>query len=244
MGGVYAVDVEGGVGLGVAQSLRLGQHVRELAAGLTHRGQDEVAGAVEDTVDAQDPVGRQTLAQGFDDRDAARDRSLEAELGRSAFGERGEFGAVMGEHRLIGRDHGLAEPECRARQLQRRPVAAADQLADEIDLGVHRQRAGVVVPAHTSQIDVAGSPAVAGTDGGHGQRSPGTVGQERCPVMQQPERAGADGAKSGDADSQPIRHAQATASAAAPLSCRARNVRMLRTACRSRCRFSTSARRT
>ena len=60
--GVDAVDVEGGVGLGVAQALRLGQHVGELAPGLAHRGQDEVAGAVEDAVDAQDPVGHQPLA--------------------------------------------------------------------------------------------------------------------------------------------------------------------------------------
>ena len=35
--GVDAVDVEGGVGLGVAQRLRLGQHVGEVAAGLAHR---------------------------------------------------------------------------------------------------------------------------------------------------------------------------------------------------------------
>ena len=61
--GVDAVDVEGGIGLGVAQALRLGQHVGELAPGLAHGGQDEIAGAVEDAVDAQDPIGHQALAQ-------------------------------------------------------------------------------------------------------------------------------------------------------------------------------------
>ena len=85
--GVDAVDVEGGVGLGVAQGLRLGQHVGELAAGLAHRGQDEIAGAVEDAEDALDPIGRQPLAQRLDDRDAAGDGGLEAELGAGALGD-------------------------------------------------------------------------------------------------------------------------------------------------------------
>ena len=67
------------VGLGVAQRLRLGQHVGEVAAGLAHRGQDVVAGAVEDAVDARDPVGGEPLAQRLDDRDAAGDRRLEGE---------------------------------------------------------------------------------------------------------------------------------------------------------------------
>ena len=48
-------------------------------AGLAHRGQDVVAGAVEDAVDAADPVAGQALAQRLDDRDAAGHRGLEAE---------------------------------------------------------------------------------------------------------------------------------------------------------------------
>ena len=61
--------------------LRLGEHVGELAPGLAHRGQDEVAGAVEDAVDPR--LGcRPALAQRLDDRDAARDRGLERQRRR------------------------------------------------------------------------------------------------------------------------------------------------------------------
>ena len=43
-----------GIGLGKAQRLRLGEHVGEVAAFGFHLGQDEIAGAVEDAVDAVD----------------------------------------------------------------------------------------------------------------------------------------------------------------------------------------------
>jgi hypothetical protein len=51
--GIDAVDVEAGIGLGVARRLRLGQHDVEVAAGLAHGAQDVVAGAVEDAVEAR-----------------------------------------------------------------------------------------------------------------------------------------------------------------------------------------------
>ena len=54
-------DVGGGIGLRVAELLRLLQHGVEIArlAGshrLVHRGHDVVAGAVQDAVDAADPI--------------------------------------------------------------------------------------------------------------------------------------------------------------------------------------------
>ena len=76
---IDAVDVEARIGLRVAQRLRLGKHRRELAAGFAHRGQDVVAGAVEDAEDAAAPVADQPLAQRLDDRDAAGDRRLVSE---------------------------------------------------------------------------------------------------------------------------------------------------------------------
>ncbi len=52
VGGVDAVDVEARIGLGIAELLRLGQHLGEFAPALAHRRQDVVRGAVEDAVDA------------------------------------------------------------------------------------------------------------------------------------------------------------------------------------------------
>ena len=56
VGGVDAVDVEARISLGVARRLRFAQHDVEIAAGLAHRRQDVIAGAVEDAVEPAHPV--------------------------------------------------------------------------------------------------------------------------------------------------------------------------------------------
>ena len=50
--GIEAADVEGRIGLGIAQLLRLLQHIAERAVLVGHGREDEIAGAVEDAVDA------------------------------------------------------------------------------------------------------------------------------------------------------------------------------------------------
>ena len=72
--GVAAVDVLGGVGLGVAEPLGLGQRVVERHPGARHLGEDEVGGAVDDPVDAVDRGPRQRLLEHADHRDDARPR--------------------------------------------------------------------------------------------------------------------------------------------------------------------------
>ena len=71
MGGVVAIDVEAVVGFRVTFLLGFGQGFRELQAALVHPGQDVIACAVDDSVDRDDPVGHQPLAQRADDRDSA-----------------------------------------------------------------------------------------------------------------------------------------------------------------------------
>ena len=51
------------IGLGIAKRLRIGQHVGEFAPSLAHRGQDIIAGAVQNAGDPADPVAGQTFAQ-------------------------------------------------------------------------------------------------------------------------------------------------------------------------------------
>ena len=101
MRGIDAVDVEARIGLGITQLLRLFQHLAEIAAAVTHLRQDVIAGAVQDAVDALDPVRREALAQRFQDRDAARHRRLEGERDVIFRREPGELVAVMRQHRLV-----------------------------------------------------------------------------------------------------------------------------------------------
>ena len=77
MCGVDAFDVEGRIGLRVAQALRVFQHLIEPGTLFAHLGQDEVAGAVDDAGDPLDAVGGQAFAQRLDDRDAAGHGGLE-----------------------------------------------------------------------------------------------------------------------------------------------------------------------
>jgi hypothetical protein len=132
--GVHAFDVEGRVGLGVAQALRLFQHHVEVQPLVAHLGQDEVGGAVDDAGDPLDAVGRQALAQRLDDRDAAGHGGLEGH--HHALGVRGEdLGAMHGQQRLVGGDHVLAGGNGFHHQ-RAGDAVAADQLDDDVDVGV------------------------------------------------------------------------------------------------------------
>ena len=120
--GIDAVDVERRIGFGVAQLLRIGEHLGELAAALAHLRQDVVAGAVEDAGDAADAVRGQPLAQRLDHRNAAGHRRLERQRHAALLGRGGERGAMHREHRLVGGDHRLAGGQRRLHQGTRRPI--------------------------------------------------------------------------------------------------------------------------
>src|SRR4030081_1760484 len=75
--GVVTVDVEGRVGLRVTEALGVLQTFGERQAFLFHPGQDVVAGAVEDAVDAVDVGAGKAFAQGLYHRDRRTDGGLE-----------------------------------------------------------------------------------------------------------------------------------------------------------------------
>ena len=72
MRGVVALDVEARIGLGVAEALGGRETFGEGEVLLLHPGQDVVAGAVQDAVDAGDRVAGERLAEGLDDRECRR----------------------------------------------------------------------------------------------------------------------------------------------------------------------------
>ena len=133
--GVDAFDVEGRVGLGITQALRLLQHVGEVQPLAAHLRQDEVRRAVDDAGDPFDAVGGEALAQRLDDRDAPGHRRLECDdhALRACGGE--DLAAVHREQRLVGRDHVLAGGDGLEHQGLGDAVAA-DQLDDDVDRGV------------------------------------------------------------------------------------------------------------
>ena len=128
---VLAVDVLGGVGLGVAQRLGLGQRVVVGGAGLRHAREDEVRRPVDDPVQAVDVGAGQRLLQHADDGHHAGHRGLEAQL-HAVLARRGpQLLAVLGEQLLVGGDDVLAGRH-RAQDVVARRVQAAHELDDEV----------------------------------------------------------------------------------------------------------------
>ena len=147
MGRVLAADVEARVGLGVAQMLGRLQAIGKGKTILLHVGQDVVAGAVEDAVDAADGVAGKRLAQCLDDRDATRRCGLEIEADTRLLGGARQFEAVFGKERLVGRHHMLAGANCRLDRVTGGAVRAADQLNEKVVAGIPRQRHRIVEPS-------------------------------------------------------------------------------------------------
>src|SRR5665648_1280017 len=132
---VLAADVLGGVGLGVAEPLRFLEHVVVLGARLGHGAEHVVRGAVDDAEDRLDPGGHQRLAEDLDDGHGADGAGLEAEMHVGALRGREQLGAVLRQQLLVGGHHVLAGAQRAELEVERR-ADAADELHDDVDLGV------------------------------------------------------------------------------------------------------------
>src|SRR5690606_15903689 len=111
------------------------EHVPEGPALLAHLAEDEVAGAVDDAGQPVDAVGRQTFADRLDDRDAAGNRRFEGDDHALLAGTGEDLVAMHGDQRLVGGNHVLAVVDGLEYQFLGQGVAA-DQLDDDVDLGV------------------------------------------------------------------------------------------------------------
>ena len=203
---VETADVEGGIGFRVAELLRLAEALREGQTPRFHSGQDVVAGAVQDAIDALDGIAGQSLAQGFDDRNAARDRRLEGKRDALFLGERGEPHAVLGEQRLVGGDEGFARAESGFRRRKRGALLAPDQFDEKIDAGRPCQSHAIVEPGEAGEIDPPLLLPLAGRDSGYRDLPAGPAPERLGLPAEQRYNRGSNGAKTGNSDAQGRRH--------------------------------------
>ena len=200
--GIEATDVEGRVGFGVTQLLRVGEAFGKADALVAHAGQDVIAGAVHDPVDAGDAGRAETLAQSLDDRDAAGDCSLEAKLGIVFLGKAGKRHAVAGKQGLVGGDDRAADLQRSAHRRKRWAILAADQLDEQVDAVGFGERHRIVEPLERRRVD----PAIAGAgpraDGSDDDRPADLAGEFSAVLLQDAHERRADIAKTGDADAQ------------------------------------------
>ena len=80
VGGIVALHVVGGVGLGVAVLLGFPQGLTEVGAVVGHTGEDVVGGAVDDGSDGANVVGQQLVHQAPNDGDAPADAGLKKQV--------------------------------------------------------------------------------------------------------------------------------------------------------------------
>ncbi len=151
--GIDAFDVEGRIGFGVTQRLRLGEHVFEGAAFLTHFGEDEVASAVDDPRNPVDAVGRQAFANRLDHRNATGHRRFESDDHALLTGLGEDFVPMNGDQRLVRGDHVLAVLDRFEYQLAGNGVAA-HQLYDDVDLRVRGHFEDIVGNRNTGRLEL------------------------------------------------------------------------------------------
>ena len=82
--GVDAFDVERRIGLRITERLCIGERLREVVTA-RHLREDVVRRAVDDAGDPVDRIAGEAFAQRFDDRNAAGDRTFEADADAGAF---------------------------------------------------------------------------------------------------------------------------------------------------------------
>ena len=206
-GGVEALDVGGGVTLGVPEPLRLGEGGAVVGPLLGHLGEDVVRRAVDDAHDAVDGLAPQALAQHPHDGDAAGHGRFEQEVPVGGGGGGEQLGADVGQQLLVGGDDGLAGGEGGEDQLTG-GLDAADHLDHDVDVGI-RHHGGAVTGEHAfGQLDVALAGEVAHGHGGDLQAQPG-AGLDGVGLLgHETDQGGTDVAAPEHPDSHHVRHAR------------------------------------
>ena len=203
--GVVALDIGGGVGLGVAEALRVGEHVGELGTLFVHAVEDVVGRAVDDAHDPLHAVAGERVAQRADDRDGACRGRLVVHLGAHLVGGVEELGTVGREQRLVRR-HDVGARVDRLQQVLPRRLDASHEL--DHDVGADDERLGIRREELARQVDVAGRIDVADGDPDELESGSGAVGelvavlaQQRCDL-----RAHGSGAEERDAQAAVVGH--------------------------------------
>ena len=204
VGGVPAIDVEGGIGFGVAESLSFlkGSGVVDAAQG--HLLEDVVRGAVDDAGEGMDLVADERVLNGFDDGDATGDGGFEKDGGFHFPGQGEQLDAALGEEGFVAGDDGLFRVEGGSDDFKS-IRGASDQFDDDVDRGVIDE----FVPIGGEDFRRNGGGGGTGffrvTDedfgDGEGNAIAGAIGDEIAVFRQSVPYAGADGAEAREADS-------------------------------------------
>ena len=204
--GVEPVDVQRGIGLGVALFLRFGEGRGEVDALAGHFRKDIVAGAVQNAFERSDMVPGKAFLQRLDDGDAARHAGFIEQSGALFVGQPEQAFAFFREQGLVGGDDLFALCEAARDELLGR-VDAAHQLDDHVNVGIVGKGHGIGRQAHALR-KIAFTVRIADGDSLQIKVAAG-AGPDFFGVFgQQAHKAAADGSESGQSDIQGRIHQQ------------------------------------
>ena len=103
-----AIDVRRRIGLSVAKLLRLDQHRLKSGFALLDLGQDEVAGAIQNSVEFHYTITGDSFTQDRVDRDTAGDTSLHGKIDTILNSKAPEIGPALSHQLFVGRHHRFA----------------------------------------------------------------------------------------------------------------------------------------
>lgn len=138
LSGVESIDIHCRVGFCVAAVLCFEENSFVGLLFIEHAAEDEIAGAIEDGFDGEDPIPGESSIDGGDNGNAAGDGGFEGDGALGLFGGIEEFVAVFVEECFVGRDDifsGVKEAE----DLGASGFDAADHVHDGVDFGVSQE---------------------------------------------------------------------------------------------------------
>ena len=147
MRSINAVNVKRRICFRKALGLRICKHLCKIQPVALHRGQDEITGAVEDTIDPINAVGCGTIAQALNNRNTASNSGLELKRGLLALGQGCKLCTMMRNHCLVGGDQCASVRQCLACQGQRRTIRPTNKLNHHINVSGGRKFTHIVDPA-------------------------------------------------------------------------------------------------
>ena len=172
--GVVALDIGRGVGLGVAETLRIGQHIGEVGTLGVHAVEDVVRGAVDDPHDPHHAVAGERIAQRPDDRDRTGGCRLVVHRRADPIRRLEDLGAVRGQQGFVGR-HDIGAGAQGEQDVRARGLDATHQLDD--DVGAGDEAFGIRGVQLAGQVDLTRRVHIAHRDTCQFERRPRTVGE-------------------------------------------------------------------
>ena len=132
---VGPIDIQRRLCFGIAEPLRVREHILELRAFELHAREDVITGAVDDPVKVRDAIADEPFPERLDNRDTTRNARFVVEVGSILLGRFEQLFAVGREQRFIGGDHRLAQFQSRENYFTGRG-RAADQFNHQIDVRI------------------------------------------------------------------------------------------------------------